>query len=100
MSTQGVYFSNNSKQKVLISLPEMQILSFYVMQIRYLKNSIRDARAPQPGEIVFNTMRYRSSEITGPMEIAQLCKSTYNKATAAAVISRLRISNNGELKEI
>ena len=23
------------------------------------KNSIRDARTPQPGEIVFNTMRYR-----------------------------------------
>ena len=27
-----------------------------------MKNSIRDARTPQPGEIVFNTMRYRSSE--------------------------------------
>ena len=27
-----------------------------------IKNSIRDARTPQPGEIVFNTMRYRSSE--------------------------------------
>ena len=26
------------------------------------KNSIRDARTPQPGEIVFNTMTYRSSE--------------------------------------
>ena len=26
------------------------------------KNSIRDARTPEPGEIVFNTMRYRSSE--------------------------------------
>ena len=25
------------------------------------KNSIRDARTPQPGEIVFNTMRYRST---------------------------------------
>ena len=25
-------------------------------------NSIRDARTQQPGEIVFNTMRYRSSE--------------------------------------
>ena len=25
-------------------------------------NSIRDARTPQPGKIVFNTMRYRSSE--------------------------------------
>ena len=26
------------------------------------KNSIRDAHIPQPGEIVSNTMRYRSSE--------------------------------------
>ena len=26
------------------------------------KNSIRDARTPQPGELVFNTMRYKSSE--------------------------------------
>ena len=26
------------------------------------KNSIRDARTPQPGKIVYNTMRYRSSE--------------------------------------
>ena len=26
------------------------------------KNSIRDAHTPQPGEIVFNTMTYRSSE--------------------------------------
>ena len=26
------------------------------------KNSIRDARTPQPGEIIINTMRYRSSE--------------------------------------
>ena len=26
------------------------------------KNSIRDARTPQPGEIVFNTMRYRNCE--------------------------------------
>ena len=26
------------------------------------KNSIRDARITQPGEIVFNTMRYGSSE--------------------------------------
>ena len=28
----------------------------------YKKKSIRDARTPQPGEIVFNTMRYTSSE--------------------------------------
>ena len=26
------------------------------------ENTIRDARTPQPGEIVFNTMRYSSSE--------------------------------------
>ena len=26
-----------------------------------IKNSIRDARTPEPGEIFFNTMRYRSS---------------------------------------
>ena len=26
------------------------------------KNSIRDAHTPEPGEIVFNTIRYRSSE--------------------------------------
>ena len=26
------------------------------------QNSIEDARTPQPGEIVFNTMRHRSSE--------------------------------------
>ena len=26
------------------------------------KNSIRDTRTPQPGEIVFNTMTYKSSE--------------------------------------
>ena len=29
---------------------------------RHEDNSIRDARTPQPGEIVFNTMTYRSSE--------------------------------------
>ena len=27
-----------------------------------IKNSMRDARIPQPGEIVFNTIRYRSGE--------------------------------------
>ena len=27
----------------------------------HTKNSIKDARTPQPGEIFFNTMRYRSS---------------------------------------
>ena len=33
-----------------------------VAQNLFLKNSIRDACTPQPGEIVFNTMRYKSSE--------------------------------------
>ena len=61
------------------------------------KNSIGDAHTPQPGKIVFNTMRYRSSETVQrsgyfqfqssvsyckvlrlSMEIAQLCKSIYN----------------------
>ena len=28
------------------------------------KNSIRDARTPQPGKIVFNTMRYRGGSET------------------------------------
>ena len=28
-----------------------------------MENSIRDARTPQPGEIVFKTMGYRTSEI-------------------------------------
>ena len=35
----------------------------YVMEgNNILKNSMRDARTPQSGEIIFNTMRYRSSE--------------------------------------
>ena len=32
------------------------------------KNSIRDARTPRPGEIGFNTMRYRSSETVHRLE--------------------------------
>ena len=37
-------------------------LKSYLQTSMYLsKNSIRDARTPQPGEIFFNTMRYRSS---------------------------------------
>ena len=31
-------------------------------EINNKENSIRDARTPRPGKIVFNTMRYRSSE--------------------------------------
>ena len=32
------------------------------LTVTILKNSIIDAHTPQPGEIFFNTMRYRSSE--------------------------------------
>ena len=43
----------------------MFVLHYVVIEnihsYRY-KNSIRDARTPQPGEISINTMRYRSSE--------------------------------------
>ena len=34
----------------------------YLHKIRLQENSIRDARTPQPGDIVFNTMKYRSCE--------------------------------------
>ena len=34
----------------------------YYNTVVYINNSIRDASTPQPGETVFNTMRYRSSE--------------------------------------
>ena len=33
----------------------------FLSAIQTEKNCIRDARTPQPGEIFFNTMRYRSS---------------------------------------
>ena len=43
----------------------MQFLLYTGVQMDYkihtYKNSIRDARTPQPGEVVSNTMRYRSS---------------------------------------
>ena len=39
----------------------VHILSF-AFCVAIIKNSIGDARTPQPGEIVFNTMRYRSRE--------------------------------------
>ena len=39
-----------------------QWLKTVFFKIQNTKNSIRDARTPQPGEIVFNTMKYRSSE--------------------------------------
>ena len=38
-------------------------MSIHILNVMLnFKNSIRDAHAPQPEEIVFNTMRYRSSE--------------------------------------
>ena len=44
----------------------LQKMFIYYQRKRNLKykekNCIRDARTPQPGRIVFNTMRYRSSE--------------------------------------
>ena len=47
------------------------------------QNSIRDARTPQPREIVFNTMRYRRSETvqrSGDFQSKQceLCKGPNN----------------------
>ena len=40
-----------------------QKLATNLMLLSYtFENSIRDARTPQSREIVFNTMRYRSSE--------------------------------------
>ena len=43
-----------------------------------VKNSIRYARTPQPGEIVFNTMTFRSSETVQRPEYFQ-CSVTYTK---------------------
>ena len=33
-----------------------------LQKLAYIENSIREASTPQPGEIIFNTMTYRSSE--------------------------------------
>ena len=44
----------------------------------YSKNSIRDAHTPQPGEIVFNTMTYRSNETVERLGYFQ-CSVTYIK---------------------
>ena len=38
------------------------LLTFKIIKITH-KNSIRDVRTPQLGEVVFNTMKYRGSEI-------------------------------------
>ena len=55
MSFSGDYFPGKSNQFIRFT-PLM--CKSYVNS----KNSFRDARTPQPGEIVFNTMGYRSSE--------------------------------------
>ena len=53
-----VIFCTNSAKFSIISTNSKTIYSKYHQNI---KNSIRDARTPQPGEIFFNTMTYRSS---------------------------------------
>ena len=43
----------------------------------YQQKSIRDARTLQPGEIVFNTMRYRSSETVQDQNIFSAVRDSY-----------------------
>ena len=45
------------KGYAIVARPEQKVNEFL------LGKKSRDARTPQPGEIVFNTMRYRNSEI-------------------------------------
>ena len=52
------YFSKCGKI-LLVSVTVCKLLS---IKLKLQKNSIRDARTPQPEDIVFNTMRYRSNE--------------------------------------
>ena len=48
---------------ILLQRPYISFSSPLLLgELKAGENSIRDARTPQPGEIVFNTMRYRSSE--------------------------------------
>ena len=42
--------------KITLSYTVSEISKIFINK----KNSIRDARTPQPGKIVFNTMRYKS----------------------------------------
>ena len=47
---------------VLLTLATILTGNEYFWWMQVVKNTIRDVRSPQPGEIVFNTMRYRRSE--------------------------------------
>ena len=52
------FTQNNVHILIYSNVQETIDLQFYM----YTKNSIREVHIPQPGEIVFNTMTYRSSE--------------------------------------
>ena len=52
----------------MILIPALPTLAQKDLQINF-KNSIRDAHTPQPGEKVFNTMRYRSGETVKDKDI-------------------------------
>ena len=43
-------------------------------QQKQQKNSIREAHTPQPGEIVFNTMKYRNNETVHRSRYSQDCQ--------------------------
>ena len=49
------------KKKTLLKVTTVHELKLKRKMKTTRRNSIRDARTPQPGEIFFNTMRYRSS---------------------------------------
>ena len=55
-----IFTKSNNKVAITYLFIEQQVWNLNMLQ--FIKNSIRDAHSPQPGEIVFNTMRYRSSE--------------------------------------
>ena len=55
---------------------------FEEMAAQFEKNSIGDAHTPQPGEIVFNKMRYGSETVQRsgdfPSNQCQICKGPNN----------------------
>ena len=59
-----LYIKLNGFHFALSVCPEKKKLYLRILTLeeKYKIASCRDARTPQPGEIVFNTMRYRSSE--------------------------------------
>ena len=63
-----------------------------------IKNSIRYARTPQPGEIVFNTMRYRSSETVqssgAVSEQCESCKAPNNVEPGEIFFNTMRYRNS------